>query len=324
MRRRKPQRQIFIKERLGIETRRGECSDSQVEFFARNGPLQFERGQRFDLDLQTRRNRARHNRREQIIARAFERADANRFERQDFALAQCRNRLVHFVEHALGIRSKSLARDRELNAARAPVEKRRAQFVFELLDLLTERWLRNVEFLGRTREVRGIGDRQKIAQVTKFHAFNCKAKPARDEIRFSNGVDCSRSPRQNSLMDYVLAELPAVHRVEVLRLARKDQYPTVVRELEAKEGVRVEGEIALEIAQLWRQLPLAEQMRCHHPPFALRFYEGNTLILTASLCWGCNNIAIIENGQSKYARFAGRAEVSKQLLHLLERLAPET
>jgi len=64
-------------------------------------------------------------------------------------------------------------------------------------------------------------------------------------------------------------------------------------------------------------------MRCHNPPFALRFFSGDGLILTASLCWHCNNILIMENGQSKGAKFDGGADVSRQLFRLLDSVAPK-
>src|SRR5687767_1020203 len=54
--------------------------------------------------------------------------------------------------------------------------------------------------------------------------------------------------------------------------------------------VRLIGNLAQQIANLWRELPESGQMRCHNPPFGLRFYNTNRLLLQGSICWECNNI----------------------------------
>ena len=84
--------------------------------------------------------------------------------------------------------------------------------------------------------------------------------------------------------------------------------------------MKVEDELAQEIASLWRQLPYDEQMRCHTPPFALRFWSGANAVLIASMCWRCNNIWITEGDERKYAQFDGEADISQRLLHLLEEI----
>ena len=85
--------------------------------------------------------------------------------------------------------------------------------------------------------------------------------------------------------------------------------------------VEVEGAEASEIAELWRKLPHAEQMRCHVPPYGLRFYRGGQMILEASVCWRCNNIwTRAENHESVYT-FDSSAEVSQRLLARLHEIA---
>ena len=92
----------------------------------------------------------------------------------------------------------------------------------------------------------------------------------------------------------------------------------VLHEPDELSGVPVEGELAQEVASLWRQLPYAEQMRCHLPPYALRFWRGADVVLTASICWRCNNIWITEGAERKYAHFDGEADISQHLFHRLE------
>jgi hypothetical protein len=86
--------------------------------------------------------------------------------------------------------------------------------------------------------------------------------------------------------------------------------------------VEAEGDEAAEIAEMWRQLPQAEQMRCHIPPYGLRFYGGGQVIIEASVCWLCNNIAVMEKGSgSTYYTFDASAEVSQHLLEKLREIA---
>ncbi|HLO86169.1 MAG TPA: hypothetical protein VK203_14330 [Nostocaceae cyanobacterium] len=85
--------------------------------------------------------------------------------------------------------------------------------------------------------------------------------------------------------------------------------------------VRVKGETAQQIARLWRQLPPDEQMRCHIPPFGLRFYIGNKLLVQGSVCWQCNNIYVEENGEDLVYEFDAQHPHSQQLLALLQLLA---
>jgi hypothetical protein len=87
--------------------------------------------------------------------------------------------------------------------------------------------------------------------------------------------------------------------------------------------VRVEGETAQQIAHLWRQLPPDEQMRCHMPPFGLRFYVENKLLVQGSVCWECNNIFVEENGEELIYEFNGKHKHSLQLFILLKKIKIE-
>ena len=56
-------------------------------------------------------------------------------------------------------------------------------------------------------------------------------------------------------------------------------------------------------------------MRCHNPPFGLRFYTEDGLQRQCSICWRCNNI----HGDFGYEFDADHA-ISQKLLALLIRL----
>jgi hypothetical protein len=127
-------------------------------------------------------------------------------------------------------------------------------------------------------------------------------------------------------MDYEPSQLPDIDAVELVDL--KGLQPKHVNEYMkiAKDAshVHVQGEAAQQIAYLWRQLPPDEQMRCHSPPFGLRFYRGRELLVQGSVCWECNNIFVEENGEDLAYTFDGQHAYSQQLLILLEQIADQS
>jgi hypothetical protein len=79
---------------------------------------------------------------------------------------------------------------------------------------------------------------------------------------------------------------------------------------------RIEGEVAQQIASLFRQLPPGEPARCHTPPFGLRFYTSGKAQGGCSICWQCNNIL----GDFQYDFHAGHP-TSEALFSLLKQLS---
>ncbi len=57
----------------------------------------------------------------------------------------------------------------ELDAALGAPKQFNAQFVFELPNLLAERWLCDMQVRRRTAEMQFVRDGHEIAQMTKFH-----------------------------------------------------------------------------------------------------------------------------------------------------------
>jgi hypothetical protein len=125
---------------------------------------------------------------------------------------------------------------------------------------------------------------------------------------------------------YAPSQLPNIDAVELVDL--KGLQPNLVSEYMriAKNApfVRVEGETAQRIAHLWRQLPPEGQMRCHIPPFGLRFYVENKLLVQGSVCWQCNNIYAEENGENLLYEFDAQHPHSQQLFALLQSLAEQS
>jgi hypothetical protein len=123
-------------------------------------------------------------------------------------------------------------------------------------------------------------------------------------------------------MNYAPSQLPDIDVVELVDF--RGLPPTIV------DGsgvipknvpyVRIKKETAQKIAYLWRQLPPGEQMRCHYPPFGLRFYMGNKLLVQGSVCWECNNIFAQENGKKMIYEFYAQHPHSRQLFALLQHI----
>ena len=84
----------------------------------------------------------------------------------------------------------------------------------------------------------------------------------------------------------------------------------------ATKRVRVSSETAARIAALLCDLPPAEQMRCHIPPYGLVFYKGQIVLCRISICWQCNNITGTAGDASVWYEFDARAKPARELLKL--------
>lgn len=78
-----------------------------------------------------------------------------------------------------------------------------------------------------------------------------------------------------------------------------------------------DDEQASAIIKLWNNLPVSDQDHCHNPGFALQFILKNEVVLTAALCWGCNNISMSGRlAAIDWRLFNGRSDISIQLFRL--------
>lgn len=125
--------------------------------------------------------------------------------------------------------------------------------------------------------------------------------------------------------DYVPSQLPNIDVVELVDL-RTLHLGTVPMSLVKDNApfVQVKGETAQQIAHLWRHLPPDEEARCHIPPFGLRFYMDNKLLVQGSVCWQCNNIFVEENGERLLYEFDAQHPHSQQLFAIVQSLAEQS
>jgi hypothetical protein len=121
-------------------------------------------------------------------------------------------------------------------------------------------------------------------------------------------------------MRYKPSRLPLIDSVEIVNLKgiRPSRVSLYMKEAGSANSIRLIDESAQEIAELWRRLSWGWQMRCHIPPFGLRFYNNGTLLLQASVCWQCNNIYGDENGSDFHCAFNAKRSSSQKLLSICQ------
>ena len=69
-----------------------------------------------------------------------------------------------------GVRQRGLTGGGQPHGATRPVQQRLSEFAFQPLDLGTDRWLRDVDALGRASEVGLLGDGDEILELPQFHS----------------------------------------------------------------------------------------------------------------------------------------------------------
>lgn len=127
-------------------------------------------------------------------------------------------------------------------------------------------------------------------------------------------------------------ELPAIDRVEILRVEEPTKRPSgsdfIVQPYIDFAGYApilqsktVTGHDAQQLAKLWRSRTFGGSgALCHEPPYALRFFRGNRLVFETSVCWECFN-CFVATGRGGY-RWLGFADENEELLNELKRLVP--
>lgn len=120
------------------------------------------------------------------------------------------------------------------------------------------------------------------------------------------------------------SSLPPIDEVAIfpLRGIEPNRVSEYMHHLAGAPSVRPDGAAAQEIASLWRALPPGEMMRCHTPPFGVRFSAAGRVVVEASLCWRCNNAFGFVGGRQISFVFDGAAEVSRKLLARFDELLP--
>jgi hypothetical protein len=80
-------------------------------------------------------------------------------------------RIGYFSQDPLCKSPKTFSRFRQQHGAWQAVEQRLAQLGLEFLDLLAQRWLRHVYFLGSPRKTSFIRHCHEVSELMDFHSF---------------------------------------------------------------------------------------------------------------------------------------------------------
>jgi|GEM_PF-3164428 len=145
-----------------------------------------------------------------------------------------------------------------------------------------------VLYAGVCWDCRQIGILKPIGGGQGFHPDTKNAKKLLKIFTDAFAKNDSSQYSYNSKL-FIQAEpytinLPEIDKVELQRVERNDG----IKVLETKT---LEGEEAKKIASLWREQYWGGLgARCHFPPYAVKFYSGDKLIVYASVCWECHNI----------------------------------
>lgn len=100
---------------------------------------------------------------------------------------------------------------------------------------------------------------------------------------------------------------PQVKPVRILRIDKAWEFAvTQFIETTPADGLKI-------IAAL-NNLPFAGPMRCHIPAFGLELLLNETQVFACSICWQCNNVFILNQGERGGITFDGQSPEGQALL----------
>jgi hypothetical protein len=141
----------------------------------------------------------------------------------------------------------------------------------------------------------------KLSLILSMFLFSC-TQPAVD----------GQSRHFGGLKEYLpyTRDLPAVEKVELLKLTQKDDHWNG----EISNTKTFKGAEARKIASLWRrQTYNSSAAACHEPAYGIKFYAHGKLIAYASICWSCNNMFFLTPKSTRTQSFEGYNKKGEQL-----------
>jgi hypothetical protein len=109
--------------------------------------------------------------------------------------------------------------------------------------------------------------------------------------------------------------LPRIDKVELQKLKASEMWIDSIEATKVIEGIEARA-----VAVLWRtQRYRSISADCHYPAYGIKFYARGKVVLYASLCWQCNNIAYIEPKLGATQGFDGESSKGKELLELFSK-----
>ena len=82
----------------------------------------------------------------------------------------------------------------------------------------------------------------------------------------------------------------------------------------------LEGKDVSTIVELWRKQKISpySPSACHNPPYAIKFYSTEKLVVYASICWSCNDISFIVPKAPYWSGFEAETAAAKELRKVFE------
>lgn len=122
--------------------------------------------------------------------------------------------------------------------------------------------------------------------------------------------------------EYEPKSLPDITAVEIadLRGIDADRVMEYMDNADNAASVRCGDQRAKYIAKVWRALPRGSSTRCHTPPIGIRFFNGESLICEASICWRCENIFGYDSGKPISYCFSSQSTAGQELFLAVQEL----
>ena len=161
--------------RIEVRAQRAVIEQSEVNGSGSNVLLERPHGRLFDGQLDTRILAVEGDERvDEETSRTRARAADRQAARAQFGeIGDLLHKRLTDAQDLFGLAHVDLAGRRQRERRLAPVEQTHAELRLDLLDALRERWLRDVEVLGRSREGPVLGDLQDTAPfvfINHMHA----------------------------------------------------------------------------------------------------------------------------------------------------------
>jgi hypothetical protein len=120
--------------------------------------------------------------------------------------------------------------------------------------------------------------------------------------------------------------LPAIDRVELLKLTLKDDHGNGEHwngEIDATKVLQ--GTKAQRVASLWRKQTYTQSdSACHGPGYAIKFYSRRRLLVYATVCFACSNMFFMTPNLKRTQNFESGNKLGEQLNEIFRLAFAET
>jgi hypothetical protein len=86
----------------------------------------------------------------------------------------------------------------------------------------------------------------------------------------------------------------------------------------------VQGQDAQNLLRVWRKQRFLgySPAICHQPPYAIKFYSKDKLVLFATVCWACSNVTFVVPKMKHWVEFEHDSQAAKMLREIFQKAFP--